>query len=327
MTFHWGILGLGKIARLFAEGLMAVPDATLFAVGSRSKEKAESFGDEFAAAHRYGSYEQLVNDPLVDAVYIATPHTAHYADTVLSLNAGKPVLCEKPFTLNAKETSALIKLSRSKNIFLLEAMWTRFLPAMAKVRQLISEDVIGEVRLVEANFGFRMDFDPDSRLFSAELGGGALLDIGVYPISLASMLLGSPVAVTGLAQLGETGVDEQSAFVLKYSGGGLAVLSSAIRTTTSRIASIYGTKGRITIDEPWWIPKKLTLTVDGCAPEIIEPEFVGNGYNYEAIEVERCVRAGKVESLFLPHSESLEIMQTMDELRRQWGLVYPGENS
>jgi dihydrodiol dehydrogenase / D-xylose 1-dehydrogenase (NADP) len=325
MAFRWGIIGLGSIARKFAEGLVAVPSAELYAVASRSREKAEEFGGDFGAKKRYGSYAELADDPNVDAVYVATPHTSHRDDALLALNGGKPVLCEKPFTLNAAECEGLIKVSKSKQIFLMEAMWTRFMPVMVKIRELISEGSIGDVRLVEADFGFRAGFNPSARHFDPKLGGGALLDVGVYPISLASMLLGQPTDAVGLADLGESGVDEQSAYVLKYKRGELAVLSSAIRTNTAHVAAIYGTAGKIVIDSPWWVPKRLTVYRDGSEPEAIVPEFVGNGYNYEAVEVERCVADGKIESEILPHAETLAIMITLDKLRSQWGLVYPQE--
>jgi predicted dehydrogenase len=325
MAFRWGILGLGNIARSFANGLKSVPEADLYAVGSRSQEKAEKFGAEFGATRRYGSYQALADDPNVDAIYIATPHPSHAADSLLALDAGKATLTEKPFTINAAEARSVVTRSQEKNVFLMEAMWTRFTPVMVQIRELISEGAIGEVRIVEADFGFHAGFDPASRLFNPELGGGALLDVGVYTISLASMLLGTPVEVTGLAHLGESGVDEESAFVFKYQNGALANLSTAIRVNTAHTALIYGTSGRIAVESPWWNPRKFTLYQNGKDPEVLTPETIGNGYNYEAIEVDRCVREGKIESEVLPHSETISILETMDKLRAQWGLVYPQE--
>jgi predicted dehydrogenase len=325
MAFRWGILGLGSIAHSFANGLKNASGAELYAVGSRSSEKAETFGNEFGAARRYGSYEALAEDPDVDAIYIATPHPSHYADTLLVLNSGKAALTEKSFTVNANQARKLVEKSRKKNVFLMEAMWTRFMPVMIHLRALIAEGAIGKLRLVEVDFGFRADFNAESRLFAPELGGGALLDVGVYAISFASMLLGTPVAVTGLAELGQTGVDEQSAYLFKYPHGELAVLSSAVRTQTAQKAAVFGTEGSITIDSPWWHPTSMTLRRNGSDAKIIAPELIGNGYNYEAAEVQQCVKAGRIESNILPHSESIAIMETMDKLRAQWGLVYPGE--
>lgn len=325
MTFRWGILGPGNIARSFATGLKSVPGAELAAVGSRSQEKADKFGDEYGATKRYGSYEELVNDPNVDAIYIATPHSHHYEHGLLSLNAGKATLIEKPFTLNEEQASELVQRSRELNVFLMEAMWTRFTPVMGKLRELVKSGAIGELRMVDADFGFRAGVNPEGRLFNPALGGGALLDVGVYTISLASMLLGPPTAITGLASIGETGVDEQSAMILAYGKGELAVLSTAIRTNTVHEAIVYGTEGRIRVASPWWIPKTMTLHADGKAEEVFDLGYEGNGYNYQAAEVEKCVRAGKIESEIMPLNETLSIMNTTDTLRAQWGVKYPQE--
>lgn len=323
--FRWGILGLGNIAGQFATGLKAIPDATLAAVGSRSQEKADTFGEKFGAARRHGSYRALAEDPEVDAVYVASPHPMHKDDALLCLNHGKAVLCEKPFTINAREAEEVIAAARKNNAFLMEAMWSRFTPVWAKIRQLLAEGAIGEPRMLQADFGFQAGFDPKSRLFDPALGGGALLDVGVYCVSLASMLFGTPVAQTGLATLGATGIDEQSAFVLRYGNGELAVLSTAVRTNTPHEATILGTSGSIRVESPWWIPKVLTLSQQGKDTQRIEIPFDGNGYNYEALEVMDCVRRGETESRHLPLSETLQIMQTMDALRAQWGLKYPQE--
>jgi predicted dehydrogenase len=318
-------LGLGGIARSFANGLKAVPGAELYAVGSRSQDKADKFGHEFSVTRRYGSYASLADDKEVDAIYIATPHPFHFEDTLLALNHGKAALCEKPFTINAQEASGLIQKSRETQVFLMEAMWTRFTPIMVKIREIVAEGTIGKVQMVEADFGFRTGMNPASRLLNLELGGGALLDVGVYTISFASMLLGTPSEIKGVANIGETGVDEQSAYSIKYVDGGIAVLSSAVRSNTPHVAAITGEKGRIVVDAPWWNPKRMTLIAEGRDPEVVVLESTGNGYNYEAIEVEECVKAGKIESAVMPHEESLAIMKTMDALRSQWGLVYPQE--
>jgi predicted dehydrogenase len=325
MAFRWGILGLGGIAHAFADGLKSTPNAKLVAVGSRTQEKADTFGGKFDVPRRYGSYQALVDDPGIDAIYVATPHPMHYANSLLAINGGKAVICEKAFTVNADECSKLIAAAKSKNVFLMEAMWSRFTPVMGKIRELIKDGAIGEVRQVHADFGFRADFDPTTRFFDPVLGGGGLLDVGVYTISFASMILGKPSETVSLAELGKTGTDDQSAMIFKYPKGELAVLSCAVRTTTGHVASIFGTEGRISLDAPWYVPKKCTLYCNGKEPEVIAPEFVGNGYNYEAAELQRCVQAGKLESDILKLTESLSIMQTMDGLRAQWGLKYPSE--
>jgi predicted dehydrogenase len=322
---RWGILGTGRIARTFATALTFLPEAELVAVGSRASASANEFADRFGVPHRHADYAGLANDPDVDVVYVSTPHTFHQENTLLCLQAGKAVLCEKPFTINAAEAEEVINLARAKRLFLMEAMWTRFLPSMVKVRQLLSDGVIGEVRMLTADFGFRASFDPQGRLFDPELGGGALLDVGVYTVSLASMVLGTPSRITGMAHLGATGVDEQSAMILGYDQGQLAILSAAVRTSTPQAALIAGANGFISLHPQWWKPTRLTLSVTGRADEVIEMPFTGNGYNYEAAEVMRCLCAGKLESEVMPLDETLAIMKTMDQIRNQWGLKYPME--
>ena len=321
---RWGILGLGNIAKQFANGLKELPDAQLIAVGSRTQEKADKFGAEFDAPHRHASYKALANDPDVDAIYIATPHSAHAEDALLCLDAGKAVLCEKPFTINAAQAERVIQRAREKKVFCMEAMWSRFFPLVYRLRELLAEGAIGEARMLHADFGFRAGVNPESRLFNPAMGGGGLLDVGVYTLSLASLLFGTPDGVTGLAHIGETGVDEQAGMVLRYDAGRLAVLSTGVRVNTPQDAVILGTDGRITIHSPWWKPSKMTVSANGKDEEVSLP-FTGNGYQFEAQEVARCVRAGKTESDTLPLDETLSVMRTMDALRAQWGLKYPME--
>lgn len=321
---RWGILGTGSIAQKFATGLTALPDAEIAAVGSRTQAAADHFGAEFHIPRRHASYEALANDAEVDAIYIATPHPFHYQNTLMCLDAGKPVLCEKPFAINVGEARQMVARAREKKIFLMEAMWTRYLPVMARVREIIAAGTIGDVRLVTADFGFRTGFNPKGRLFDPDLGGGGLLDVGIYPISLAYMLLGAPSSVVSAAHLGETGVDEQAAWIFGYPAGQLALLSSATRTNTQQEARIAGTEGLIRIPD-WWHAQQLTLSVNGKPDEVIQPPFGGNGYNYEAAEVAHCLRKGLLESQTMPLDESLAIMETMDTIRAQWGLKYPME--
>lgn len=323
--FRWGILGAGNIAKKFCAGVQALADHELVAVGSRSQEKADQFGNQFNISHRHSSYEALVADPAVDAIYVATPHPMHKENSLLCLRHGKHVLCEKPFTINAAEAKVVIDEAHRLKLFLMEAMWTRFVPAVIEAKRLIDEGAIGEVRMINADFGFRAGFNPASRAFDPALGGGGLLDVGVYPISLASMLLGRPNRIATLAELGRTGVDEQSAFILGYPDGQLATLYTAVRTNTPQDAVIMGTDGMIRIHPPFWIPKKLTLTQPGKGAQEMEIPYEANGYNYEAAEVANCVRASKLESAVMPLDESLQIMETMDAIRAQWGLKYPME--
>lgn len=322
---RWGILGTGRVAGLFAEGLALVEDAEITAVGSRARESADAFGERFGVPHRFASYDELARCPEVDVVYVSTPHVHHHPNALACLRADKPVVCEKPFTLNARQARELVTCARERGLFLMEAMWTRFFPAMDRVRSLLRAGAIGEVRMVLADFGFSAPFDPAGRLFDPALGGGALLDVGVYTVSLASMVLGRPSRVAGLAHLGQTGVDEQSAFILAYPEGQLAVLAAAVRTATPRGATIVGTRGQIEIPMPFWCPPRLVLRPEGEPPERIELPFLGNGYNYLAAEAVRCLAAGKLESELVPLDESVAIMETLDAIRAQWGMRYPGE--
>ena len=322
---RWGILSTGNIAHQFARGLKSTPDAELLACGSRSQQNSNAFGNMFDIPRRYDSYEALASDPDIDAIYIGTPHPMHVENALLCLDSGKAVLCEKPFALNAAEAQRMINRARERGLFLMEAMWTRFIPAMVKVRELIAADAIGEVRMLTADFGFRFEFNPEHRLLNPELGGGALLDVGIYPVSLAASLFGQPTEIVSQAYLGKTGVDEQSAMIFKYAGGQLALLSCAVRTETPQEAIIMGNKGMIRIASRWWMPKQFTLSISGQPEQGFDIPFEGNGYNYEAMEVGRCLRAGLLESPVMPLDETLATMKTMDSIRAQWGLVYPGE--
>ena len=322
---RWGILSTGAIAQKFAEGLSYVADAELVAVGSRSQETAVSFAQKYNIPNVHTDYEALANDPDVDVIYIGTPHVFHKENTLMCLAAGKHVLCEKPFALNAQDAREMIALAREKNLFLMDAVWTRFLPIMDEVRSLLKDGAIGEIRMIVANFGFHQPFNPESRLYKLELGGGALLDVGIYPIMFAHHLLGAPDEVVGQATIGQSGVDEQSTYLLKWRNGAMAQLSAAVSTQMNQEAIIYGTNGRIHLKEPWWMGERfLTLTQDGKSKQISVP-FVGNGYNYEATAVSEAIRNGQTEHPLMPLDETVEIMQTMDALRDQWGLVYPQE--
>ena len=322
---RWGILGTGKIARAFAEGLQVLPDAVLTAVGSRAAETAEAFGERYGVPRRHASYEALAQDPEVDVIYVATPHSLHKDNSLLCLQNGKAVLCEKPFTINAAEAEAVIALARQQKVFLMEAMWTRFLPLLVQVREYLAQGTIGEVYMVTADFGYRSRPNPQGRLWNPELGGGALLDVGVYNLSLASMVFGTPEQIVSLAHLGTTHVDEQAAMVLGYPEGKMAVLHTTIRLRTPMEACLIGTEGMIRIHSPWWNPPGMTLSVAGQKDVVLKDAKIGNGYNYEAAEVMACLRAGQLESAIMPLEETLAIMRTMDQLRAQWGLKYPME--
>jgi predicted dehydrogenase len=322
---RWGILGTGGIARTFVDGLGSLPEAEVLAVGSRSEASAAAFAGEKEIPRHYGAYEGLAEDPDVDVVYVATPHPFHAENAELCLRAGKAVLCEKPFTLNAAEAERVVGLARERGLFLMEGMWTRFFPLMQEVRRLVTEGTIGEVRMLNVDFGFRAELDPASRLFDPALGGGALLDVGVYCVSMASMVLGRPTEAIGLFHLGETGVDEQASIVLEYEGGRLANLSIGVRTASPQEATIMGTDGYVRIHSPWWRPSSTTISRPGREDETVEKPVSGNGFGYEAAEVMRCLERGETESAIMPLDETIAVMRTMDGLRAAWGLEYPGE--
>lgn len=322
---RWGILGTGSIATKFATGLGFLPDAELVAVGSRSQEGADRFGAQFGIPRCHASYAALANDPDVDVVYISTPHPFHKANTILCLEAGKAVLCEKPFALNAAEAEAMVATARRRGVFLMEAMWSRYYPAQVRARELLAAGAIGEPQILNADLGFQAKFNPAGRLFDPALGGGALLDVGVYPVSLASMIFGAPNDVTSRAHLGATGVDERAAMILAYDGGRFAVLYTATRTNTPHEATILGSEGILRIGRDWHKPDRLILSKPGQPDETIDLPFEGNGYNYEATEVMACLRAGKLESATMPLDETIAIIGTLDTIRAQWCLRYPGE--
>jgi predicted dehydrogenase len=323
---RWGIVGTGRIAQKFAEGLTRTQDAELVAIGSRAKHTADGFGDKWKVRHRHAAYEALAADPEVDVVYVATPHPMHKESSILCLRAGKAVLCEKPLAVNAREAQEVIACARERRLFLMEAMWARFLPVQVRLREMLAAGAIGEPRMITAAFCFRSGWDPAGRLLSPALAGGGLLDVGVYTVSLASMVFGGPPAdVAAMAHIGETGVDEQSAILLRYDAGRLAALTCAIRTFLPHEAVVAGTEGYVRLPHPFWKTDRLFLGRDPGAEELVKLPYAGNGYQCEAEEVQRCLRAGKLESDVMPLSETLSVMQTLDRIRAQWGLTYPME--
>lgn len=322
----WGIMGTGTIAQKFTRDLAFVDHAKAVAVGSRSYESALQFAKTHRIAQAYGSYEELVHDPDIDAIYVATPHPFHKQNVLLSLEAGKAVLCEKPMTVNASELKEMMAFAHSRKLFLMEAMWTRFLPAIVKVREWIHEGKIGDVRQVEADFGFCVPYDPQGRLFDPALGGGALLDAGIYPVSFASMILGPhPTKVLSTAHMGDTGVDDEFSAILEYESGQTATLHGAVRLNLQNGAYVFGTKGFIHIPDHFFSANQATLYVDEVATETFLDERESMGYNFEAQEVGRCLEKGVTESAVMSLQESLGIMQLLDQIRGQWGLRYPFE--
>lgn len=324
---NWGVLGTGKITNRFAQALNNIPErARLLAVGSRNQDTADAFGDKYNIPRRYTSYEEVAEDPEIDIVYIGTPGVYHLRDASMALNHGKHVLCEKAFTINAKEAKQMIDLAREKDLFLMEAMWTRFFPIHVRIRKLLAEGAIGTVNGITINFLAKPPYDPTNRWYDLNLGGSVLLDTASYSISWASSLFGEPVAVTGLASFGETGVDEQTALVLRYAGNQLVSLMSSQISYDDKDAVLFGSTGKIVVHSPWYKPTEMTLYQDGKEPELISLPLDGyNGYEFEAMEVMECIKAGKTESEIMPLDETLSIMQTMDTVREQWGHKFPFE--
>jgi predicted dehydrogenase len=311
---RWGILSTGGIAHTFAKDLRYIDDGVVWAVGSRTREGADAFGDEFDVPRRYDSYEALVEDDEVDVIYVATPHPMHLANATLALEAGKPVLVEKAFTMNGAEAGELVALARSKQLFLMEAMWTRHLPHVAKLRQLIDDGVLGDLVAVEADHGKWFAPDPTHRLFAPELGGGAMLDLGIYPVSFASMLLGTPERVTALVDPAFTGVDAQTSMLFGYASGAQAVLTCTLLARTATRACVSGTKARIEIDGDFYAPTSFTLIARSGERERFEFSSSGRGLHYQALEVARCLREGLTESPLMPLDESVTIMETIDRV-------------
>lgn len=323
---RWGILAPGHIAHAFARDLPKAENARLVAVASRNRGRAEAFGKQYGVSPErcYEGYEHLASDPDIDAVYVATPHPLHFEDSRMLLAAGKAVLCEKPLTLNVAQAQTLVELARARRAPLVEAMWTRWLPATRTLRELLRAGVIGEPRMLRADFGFRADYDPESRLFKPELGGGALLDVGVYVVSFASMIFGEPDTVQAVGTLAPSGVDEQVGLLLGHEGGAVAVLSCANRTATDHNAYLYGTEGFIKVGPHFFHARQLTICQPGQPEEVLDLPFEG-GYQFEADEVGRLLRSGELESPELPWAESVAVMRTLDRARAQLGVRYPSE--
>src|SRR3954470_2568944 len=313
MTLRWGVVGTGKIAGAFVRDTGSLPDARIVAVGSRSQESADRFGDAYGVPHRHATYQALVEDPDVDAVYVATPHPLHAENALAAVAAGKHVLVEKPFTMNADEAATVVAAARAAGVFCMEAMWTRFLPHAVRIRRLIADGAIGEVRTVAADLGMNFPPDPGHRLYAPELGGGALLDLGIYPVSWVFMVLGTPTSVTATADRAFTGVDGQTTAVLRYPDGAHGIATCTLWARTARRAWIAGTEGIIDVDADFYAPTSFTLRRAGAEPERFErsDELAGDGkgLRYEAAEVARCVREGLLESPWMPLDQTVDIMR------------------
>ncbi len=323
---RWGIISTGHISGRFAEALEILPEAELTAVASRTQESAEEFAKKYNISKAYATYQELADDPDIDVVYIGTPHTFHLENSVMCMRKGKSVLCEKALTINADEAREMVQIAREENVFLMEAMIPRHIPLLKKVLGWIKDGRIGEVRMVKATRCARGEFAEGSRHLNPDLGGGSLLDVGVYVISFASQILGkAPLESVGLSHIGEIGSDEQGVAILKYDNGEIADLSFALRTNAVDEAYILGTDGYIKVHDPFAVPTKASLFINSEEVDIIEEPIIGNALNYEAEEVMRCMKEGLKESPFMPLEESIEIMEVMDKIRKPWGLVYSND--
>lgn len=321
---RWGILATGKISHAFAAAVRDTADASLGAVASRDANNARRFADEFGGTP-HGSYAALAADPNIDIVYIGTPHPMHAENALMMLEAGKAVLLEKPFTLNLQQAERVIAKAREKNLFVMEAMWTRCLPVMDAIRDVIHSGEIGTVRHISSHLGFKAGFGNEHRVYNPHLGGGALLDIGIYPLSIATDLLGPIESARAIAEKGPTGVDVQTAFSIRHKNGGISAGTCTFLANTPNEMIITGTKGHIRTDAPFHKAQGFIVSLDDGSKRRVEAPYLGNGYVHEAIEAGRCLRAGLIESPRMTHAQTLELMATMDDMRAEFGLTYPGE--
>jgi predicted dehydrogenase len=319
---RWGIAATGRIAGSMVDALRTLPDAEVVAVGSRSPDTARAFAERFGIPRAHGSYADLHADDEVDVVYVASPHSHHREMTEAALRAGRHVLCEKAFALNASEARSMIETARDEDRFLMEAMWSWFMPVWQEVGRRVASGEIGEVRIVAADFGIPME-DPDGRHRRADLAGGALLDLGIYPLAIARFLLGEPDEVRALGHVTGQGVDGTAGGVLRYGSGAIAVFHTTIDAFSPRAAEVVGTSGTIRIDPPFWHPSAYSITDrDGRTTHVDLPN---EGLAHEAAHAMEMIRAGRRESDVVPWSASIAGMELMDEIRRQLGVVYPQE--
>jgi len=320
-----GIVGTGRMAQDFADGLAHASGLRLQGVASRTQASADRFAARHGAVTAHAGLDRLLADPAVELVYVATPHAMHCSDTLQALDAGKHVLCEKPFAINAKEARRMVDSAREKGLFLMEAMWTRYVPAVVRLRQLLDEQVLGKIGIAVAGGAFMPPYDPDEYLFRPDLGGGVMLDAGMYLVSWSSWLFGPPSRILASGRIGAHGVDEHDAVLLEHGNGAIAQLYVSLCAKRSPDVLLIGEEGSIRLHPPVFAPRALTLSLAGQAERTEDLAFDGNGYQFEATEAAACIRAGRTESASMPLDETLSIMATLDEIRRQIGLTYPME--
>lgn len=324
--FKWGILGTGGIAHAFAKDLSYLNNHSVVAVGSRSLETAKDFANAYPGCVAYGSYAELVADPNIDAIYVATPHPMHKEHALLAIAAGKPTLCEKPFTVNRNEASEIVNAARSAGVPVMEAMWMRFLPHIHKVRAIIKSGVLGKIMSVEADHGQRLSDQGIPRLVEPSLAGGALLDLGIYPVSFAHMVLGAPKKISAIASFTDKGVDAQTSMLFDYGDSVQAILTTTMDAQTPCRATISGVNGRLEIDRTFYNPASMRVTLFEGEVTEYPSEYKGHGLREQAVEFARVVQSGEKESPILTLDDSLEVMGIMDSIRKEIGLTYPFEN-
>lgn len=324
-NFKWGILGPGGIARSFAQDLALLSGHTIGAVGSRTLKNARDFSESFGGT-AYGSYEELVADPHIDAIYVATPHPSHKENVILALNAGRNVLCEKPFSVNAREAQEMVNAAQKNNLTLMEAMWARFLPHYATVREIVNSGVLGEILTIHADHGQRLADLGIPRLVEPSLAGGALLDLGIYPISLAHMILGNPNKITASAVLTEKGVDAQTSMIFDYTNGAQAILNTTMIQQTPCRAVIAGTKGWLEIDRTFYNPAPMRVQLLDGSISAYPNNYSGHGLREQAEHFKQLVKSGSLQSPILSWQDTIDIMSSLDSVRSQIGLKYPFED-
>ncbi|MBU1368682.1 MAG: Gfo/Idh/MocA family oxidoreductase [Bacteroidetes bacterium] len=317
MKINWGIIGPGKVAGKMAEDLQLSDHAVLYGVASREREKAEAFAERHQAVRCFDSYEALAMAPEIDVIYVATPHTFHYEHTMLCLKHNKAVLCEKPMGIDSGEVKRMIEEAKKRKVFLMEALWTRFIPATEKMLELLDSKAIGDLIFLRADFGFKADAGPEHRIFNKKLGGGALLDIGIYPLYLSLLTLGMPTEIKAMARMTTGGVDSYNAQLLDYENGNKAMLESTFEADTPIEANLYGSKGSIKLHSRFHHSESLTLNQAGKQSEVIKLPYTGHGYYHEIEEVNRCLLAQALESSRLPHGDSLKLIGLIDQIKRQ----------
>lgn len=321
-NYRWGILGAGKIADKFCEALSYTDGSEVYAVASRDMDNAKKYATKYKAAKWYNNYTDLVKDDSVDIIYIATPHAFHYEQTILCLQHNKAVLCEKPMSLTLQQTTEMIALAAKNNLFLMEAMWTGCMPFIEKILSLIKEDAIGQPQYLTADFGFTAPDDSDSRLFNKALGGGSVMDVGVYPVFLSVLIFGEPSVIKTVSKLTATAVDAHANVIMQYAKGQTAHILSAINFNTAIEAEIIGSKGRIKINNPWFKATEFTLILNDGTTKIFSMPHTGNGFEHEIKEVMHCLDNGLLQSNKVPHQLTLSVSKIMQEILKQAGVIY-----